>query len=247
MKSGWLSMGLLLAAGCTTAQVQATRQMPTRIEAHEPVAIVVSHETTELASDAVGCISKALKESFPNLRIVPPDEFHRTAFPDVVLELAPRALIYLPLLLNDPAFRARIAPLGLRYLISIQGKTDQQSKPIVGGGAGLGGGWTALGAEWDRKSNVTASILDLKQSLGVGEIRASAEGKPWFVCVGALVFCVPLGAPAFTEAKACDDIGKAVAKFLAGESTSQVEEAAQESNRQKSSSGAEQNGREKFE
>jgi hypothetical protein len=76
-----LSFGLLtmtwLWAGCTTAQVQATRQIHTRIETHEPVAIVVSPETTEVTSDAVGCISKVLRERFPNLRIVLPDEFHK--------------------------------------------------------------------------------------------------------------------------------------------------------------------------
>src|SRR5262249_12115862 len=120
-----------LWAGCTTAQVQTTKQIPTPIETREPVAIVVSPETTDLTSDAVGCISKALKERFPNLRIVLPDEFHKVAFPNVALELAPRASIYLPLLLNDPAFRARIAPLGLRYLISVQGKTDQQANPFA--------------------------------------------------------------------------------------------------------------------
>jgi hypothetical protein len=216
-----------LWAGCTTAQVQTTGQIPTRIETHEPVAIVVSPETTDLTSDAVNCISKALKERFPNLQIVLPNEFHRAAFPDVALELAPRALIYLPLLLNDPAFRARITPLGLRYLISVQGKTDQQGK-LFGGGAGAGGpgpggAVTWFGAEFDRKSNVTASILDLQQGQS-GEVRASAEGKPWFVCIGLLIMCAPIGAPAFTEAKACDEIGAGVAKFFAGESMPEAEE-----------------------
>lgn len=90
-----------LWAGCATAQVQVTRQMPIQIEAHETIAIVVSHDATELASEAVGCIRKALKEGFPNLRIIFPEEFHRTAFPHVSVALAPRALIYLPLLLNQ--------------------------------------------------------------------------------------------------------------------------------------------------
>jgi hypothetical protein len=197
----------------------------------------VSPETTDLTSDAVGCISKALKERFPNLRIVLPDEFHRTAFPDVAPELAPRALVYLPLLLNDPAFRTRIAPLGLRYLISVQGKTEQDLKPFAGaaGGAGPGpgaGAVTWFGAEWDRKSNVMASILDLKEDISAGEIRASAEGKPWVVCVGIGPLCLPLGAPAFTEAKACDEIGTAVAKFFAGEGANgpskEVKESVQE-------------------
>lgn len=203
----------LLLAGCTTAQVEATRQTSAQIEAHEPVAIVIPHEATELASNAVTCISKALKGKFPNLRIVLPGEFHKAAFPDVAPELAPRALVYLPLLLNDPAFRARIAPLGLRYLISVQGKTEQEGT-VFGEGAG---GASVLGWSADRKSNVTASVVDLKSGVAAGEIRAAASGKPWFVCVGVLFFCAPFGAPAFTEAEACDQIGTAVAKYFAGE------------------------------
>ena len=228
MKLRWLPIQLLALAfpwmGCTTAQVQ----IPTRIEAREPIAIVVSPETTDLTSDAVGCISKALKEGFPNLRIIFPDEFHKTAFPDVALELAPRALIYLPLLLNDPAFRARIDPPGLRYLISVQGKTDQHAKPFVGAVGGGGFGMTVLGAGFDRKSNLTASILDLQQGQS-GEVKALAEGKPWFACIGVLIMCAPIGALAFTEAKACDEIGTGVAKFLAGEGANGPSKEAQES------------------
>jgi hypothetical protein len=201
-------------AGCTTAQVQITRSNSTRIEAHEAIAIVVSHDGTELASESVLCVTKALHEKFPAIRFILSEEFHRAAFPDMALEFAPRALIYLPLLLNDPAFRARIAPLGFRYLIAVRGKTEEEGNPIVGGFGGPGGAVTVLGWSADRKSTVTAEILDLKQDTSRGEIKASAEGKPWFVCVGALVFCAPLGAPAFTEAKACSEIASAVAGFF---------------------------------
>lgn len=227
MKSLKPTIGLLTAtllwAGCTTAQVQVTRQMPTRIEAHESVAIVVSPVTTDFASNAVHCISETIKEEAPYLRIILPDEFHRTAFPDVALELAPRALIYLPLLLTDPAFRARIAPLGLRYLISVHGRTDQKGEPFAGAAGGGGGAVTWFGWSGDRNSYVTASVLDLKQGTLTGEIKATALGKPWFVCVGILVFCAPLGAPAFTEAKACSEIATAVTRFIVGENTPRAE------------------------
>jgi hypothetical protein len=246
LKSRWLSIGLLLAAGCTTAHVQAARQIPTLIEPHDSVAIVVSHDATDLASEAVGCISKALKEAFPALRTVSPEEFHKAAFPDIPLEMAPRASIYVPLLLNDPTFRVRIAPLDLQYLISVQGKTDQKGETFAGGAGGGGGAVTWFGWSGDRNSKVTASVLDLKQRSPSGEIKATASGKPWFVCVGLLVFCAPLGAPAFTEAKACSEIGLAVAKFLAGEGTSQAEQALRKEYRPANKKSGESNGRDKF-
>jgi hypothetical protein len=41
--------------------------------------------------------------------------------------------------------------------------------------------------------------------------------------------CAPFGAPAFTEAKACDEIGTAVAKFLAGEGADEPSKEVKES------------------
>lgn len=217
----YLLAATLLWAGCTTAQVNWSREMRTLIQPHDGVAIVAprpagADEEISFATEATSCIAAALRDAYPALKIVRADEFNRTA-PDVALELAPRALIHLPLLLNDAAFRARIAPLGLRYLISVQGETSQKAKPIVGAVGGHGGAVTVLGAEWDRRSNLTASILDVEQVLGAGEIRASTQGKPWFVCVGMLFLCAPIGAPAFTESKACKELGEGVVKFLAGE------------------------------
>jgi hypothetical protein len=85
-----------------------------------------------------------------------------------------------------------------------------------------------FGAVFDRKSNVTASVVDLQQGQS-GEVKASAEGKPWFACIGVLIMCAPIGALAFTEAKACDEIGTGVAKFLAGEGANGPSKEAQES------------------
>src|SRR5262245_64247189 len=91
-----------------------------------------------------------------------------------------------------------------------------------------GGGMTVLGAGFDRKSNLTASIRDLQQGQS-GEVKASAEGKPWFACIGLLIMCAPIGAPAFTEAKACDEIGTAVSKFFTGDGANGPSNEAKES------------------
>ena len=226
MKPKWQASGFLAAAilwtGCTTAQMQLTREMRTQIEPHDAVAIVAPREAEgsediSFATAALNCISTALRDTYPALKIVSADQFYRTAFPDLTAEQTPHATNYRSLLAEDPKFRERISRLGLRYLISVEGRTYQKAEPIIGLIGGPGGGATVLGVGWDRKSNLTASILDIKQSLGAGEVRASASGKPWFVCVGALVFCAPLGAPAFTEGKACKELGEGVVKFLAGE------------------------------
>lgn len=207
----------LILCGCTRVSVQSFRDMPALVEPHDAVAIVISDETTDFAVNAEGCVSKALKETFPTLRVISSDDFYRIAFPNTVTEKAVRTSTDISLLLKETAFRERIAPLGLRYLISIQGGTQQKGEPVVGAFGGPGGAATVLGATWDRVSSLNASIMDLKKDQSIGSLWVSASGKPWFICIGFGPLCAPLGAPAFTESEACGSFGEGVARFLKGE------------------------------
>jgi hypothetical protein len=231
MKSKWLAVGFLLAAflwaGCTTAQVQAVRHTATGIEPQEALVILFSPQFSLDArpieeKEIVTCISDEVRKGQPGLRIVSPDEFRRTAFPNLAPEAAPNSPEYLDLLLNHASFRERISSLGIRYLISVRGGTEQKGE-VSGGGIGGGGAAVlVIGGSWDRKTELVASVIDLKQETASGEIKASASGRPWFFAV--LPSPLVLGMPAFTEAKACGELGQALAKFLAGENPSNQEE-----------------------
>ena len=207
----------LLVGGCTQVAVQSVRDTRTLLEPQDTVAIAVCDEATDLAANAEDCVAKALKEAFPTLRIISSEAFYRTAFPEPAAEKTVHTGADISSALKDPAFRERIAPLGLRYLILIRGGTEQTVEPIIGAGAGYGGAVTVLGAEWDRASSLNASIVDLKKYGSVGSLWVTASGKPWFICIGMGPFCAPLGAPAFTESKACGSFGEGVAKFFKGE------------------------------
>jgi YajG family uncharacterized lipoprotein len=217
MKSTRLIIPLLVTAlmlvGCTQVSVLTFREMPTVIEPHDAVAIAVSGETTDFAADAEGCVSKALKAAFPTLRIISSDDFYRIALPEV--EKSVRASTDISVLLKEPAFRERIAPLGLRYLVLIEGGTQQKGEPIIGVGGGPGP--TVFGWSGKRQSSLWASILDLKKYQPAGHVSAEAIGKPWWTCVGLGPFCLPLGAAAFTESGACAKVGEGVVQFLKGE------------------------------
>ena len=226
-----MTLGLLATVlwvgGCTEVAVQSFRYKPTLIEPHDTVAIAVCDEATDLAANAEGCVTKALKGAFPTLRIISSEAFYRAAFPEPTAEKTVHTAADISSALKDPAFRERIAPLGLSYLILIRGGTEQSVKPIIGGGAGYGGAVTVLGAEWDRVSSGNASIVDIRKAESVGSLWVTASGKPWFVCIGLGPFCAPLGAPAFTESKACGSFGEGVATFLKGEAVSDVTLSAQ--------------------
>ena len=217
----------VLLVGCTTASVRENREAPTGIGASDALTFVLSPRFSIYARPVeegaiVGCISNVVHKANPLLRIIPPDEFRRAVFPDLAPEAAPNNPEYLRLLLDQPTFKERVTSLGVRYLISIVGGTEQSGHTGVGGiGGGPGPGILIIGGGWDRKSSLIASVLDLQQERIAGQVEASASGHPWFLIM------VPgpiIGVPAFTESKVCEDLGEAVAKFIAGEDVSKSEE-----------------------
>lgn len=226
-QTAWLLPMTFLWMGCTTAQVQAIRQTPTQIEPREGIAIIFSRQFSLDGrpieeKEIVNCISDAVRREQPGWRIVSPDEFRRTAFPDLSPEAAPNSPEYLGLLLNHASFRERISSLGLRYLISVHGGTEQKGEASAGAIGGGGAAVLVVGGLWERNTRLTASILDLKESREAGSVAASATGRPWFFAV--LPSPLVLGMPALTESTACGELGQALAKFLAGEKLSNQEE-----------------------
>jgi hypothetical protein len=207
---------VLLASGCTTSQIDFVRKTDTMIDARERVAILLS-TGSPLERDAVACIVEALRKAKSGVRIMTPDEFRRSIFYYGYPENPYERKKYFNLLANEPVLRERITGMDLRYVISLDGGTEQQSgDPFFGGGGGSGGGITVFGTTWKRQSWLEASIFDLKEVVESGTIQAYAEGRPWFLCVGVGPLCLPVGAAAFTESTACADLGAAVANFLTG-------------------------------
>jgi len=134
------------------------------------------------------------------------------SFPDLPPEAAPRSPQFLGMLLDNPVFRDRIAPLNLRYLIAIGGETRvKQSGGAIAGAAPAPAGAFLFGAwVWNRDTQLVASILDVKQTGAAAEINAKASGTAWLVLVEGL----PIGAPAFTETNACARLGDKLSQFL---------------------------------
>ncbi len=202
----------LLWVGCTKAELGEVRKAPTGYEPHEALAIVVSRDSRIAEDEIVDCISTAINEADPTLRVVLPVEFRHLAFPNLAPEAAPQSPHYLTLLLEHPQFQDRMSQEGIRYLISVSGETEQQDHGGIFCGGGYGGGGCLGVVWWDRESRLVASVFDFKQGRIAGEVRASASGRPWF----AVVLIFPLGLPAATETRACSELGEAVSKFIAG-------------------------------
>ena len=210
-----LLLTVFLTLGCTTAQVQFARKTQTIAERRDSVLLLALTESP-LEIEAQECIGDSVRAAIPGVRIIDRDEFRRQVFYYGYPESGEEAARYLTSLARHPLTKARIAELGLRYVVSIQGGTEQQAEPIFGAAGGPAGGITVFGAHWTRKSRLEASIFDFQEVADAGTIRSLAEGDPWFICVGIGPFCAPMGAAAFTESKACSGLGTAVATFLTG-------------------------------
>ncbi len=103
------------------------RLAPTEIESHDLVTAVLDESSGRFSlpegEKVVGCITEAIHEKHPTVQVVPPDEFRRTAFPDLTPEEVSSELLDIASLVEQPEFQERIAPLGIRYLILAWGVT----------------------------------------------------------------------------------------------------------------------------
>ena len=202
----------LLWTGCTTPP---SRPVETRdVAGGGTVTVLLNYmglEGRAIEQELVACVGEGIRKVHPELRVVPPDEFRRVAFPDLAPDASPRSPQYLGMLLDNPVLRERIAPLRLRYVIMIGGDTRVTQRggmtmlpASVPGGPLPVGGWVR-----DRQTELAASILDLTRARPTTELNASASGTSWLVVFGLL----PVGAPALTEAQACAELGDKVAQF----------------------------------
>ena len=203
----WL-LALLLPA-CSTVEVQEPQNALAALEPGEAVTVVLNSyfgsDETYSAEDSISkCVTKAVHKANPLVKVIPPDEFRRVAFPDLELNEMPHSVESFKLLLDNPSFLDRIAPMGLRYLV-IAGSTNNEVSrreclpPFL------------CGHGWYKSSRLAGIILDVKQARTLpAELSATASGKSWFY----LIVILPLGFRADPGSAACDGFGKAVAKAI---------------------------------
>ena len=161
-----------------------------------------------LGKDAADCVTSAIANNAPKVRLIAAEQFQRSVFPDLSLESLPVSRESLVILGKDETFRGRAAAAGIRFLIAVGGGTDQRAPwgdGTCAAGAGCIGFWLL-----ERDSTLWAEILDMASGESVAKVEAKVSGHPW---LGVLVV-FPLGAPSFTETWACHKLGRSVVEFL---------------------------------
>ncbi|MBM4197188.1 MAG: hypothetical protein FJ197_08855 [Gammaproteobacteria bacterium] len=208
-----LGLGALLA-GCLTSRVEELKNTATGIDAGESIVILSAsyHKGKAVEEDFVGCVREQLTRGDSGLAVYPEQQFADDLFPWFEPRTAPQSPTDLPELLAKPGVAERVSGKGIRYLVWLNGGTEQtggggsMSCAIGIGVAGcIGFGW------WENESKYDAAVWDLRNATDAGTVRANVNGTSM---VPALIIPIPLIARVKTAA--CEDIAGQLAAFIRG-------------------------------
>ena len=185
------------------------------IVALESPQFIFSWQNTQrkFAGDVSACAVRGIIEKHPSVRVIPQSEFAKAAFPDLPAENAPMSPESMKLLMESDVLRERIAPLNVRYLLYASAVTEIKNDKAFGAAVGGAGGGAALaGQSWDKQSDYSLAIFDLKTRRTAAS-QGSASGHGWFFVALVLVPLAAGWSPA-TESQACQGLGERVLATL---------------------------------
>lgn len=207
----------LTSTACVTSTVQDARTGLTGINDGESVVIMAKsyHLGNETEMKYIRCIEDNLASGSKGLRVIPHDQFIDSVFPWFEPRTAPAETKNLAKLMDRPGVAAKIAELGIRYIIWLDGDTER----VAGGGslscaAGPGGGGCFGFAWWQKDADYDAAVWDLNGLESAGTVSADVSGTSF---MPALV--VPLPFIARTQAKACKTLAEQLHSFIVQDET----------------------------
>jgi hypothetical protein len=218
-------------AGCMTSKVDETRQVASAIQAHESIVLLTKPQLEgvgtedefmscvqeklggELVHPQDGQSSKQAKDDAVPFKIYGEQQFIDALFPWFEPSTAPANAAGLKGLLERPGVNERLAQIGVRYVVWLDGNTR---KTNGGGGVSCAvGGPTVVGCFgvgwWDKESDYVATIWDLQTATELGTVTADVTGTSVFI--GAIA-PIPIITPVQTTA--CNRLSEQLRSFLVG-------------------------------
>ncbi|MAA74579.1 MAG: hypothetical protein CMN28_07725 [Salinisphaeraceae bacterium] len=207
-----LALGLALG-GCVSSKVEQLRESP--VTAAAPGSghgVVVLGRKQNVGNQAeagvVACVADRL-EGGP-VTVLSEADFRNGMFPWFEPRTAPQDPAGLARLLADSAVEARVAELGVRYLVWLDGYTSDKDR---GGGmscaAGPGGGGCLGFVWWENQAEYEASVWDLEKRTAVGRVSVDATGTSYMPAV-----LIPIPMVARTRSAACGGVADQLRELL---------------------------------
>lgn len=218
----WLILGALLPVllgGCVAATVQQVREADTSMAAGESVVVLGRRSqpaAAETELDFISCVANNMSRGANKVNVIPEQRFMDATFPWFEPRTAPTRANDLPALLDRPPLAGRLAELGLKYLVWVEGSTQQtDSGGSLSCAVTPGGGGCFGFLSWENDSTYEASVWDVETGTAVGRISSEAIGTSY---MPALIVPIPLLARVRTSA--CSALGDQLKAFVNNENPS---------------------------
>jgi hypothetical protein len=225
----------LVLSGCMTSKVEETRQVASPILADESIVLLKKPQLEGVGTEEafLDCMQQRLGGELIHpekgqdaakstaripFKIYGEQEFTDALFPWFEPSTAPANAEGLRVLLQRPGVMPRLQQIGVRYVVWVDGNTEQTSSGGSvacavgpGGGGCFGVGW------WEKESGYVASVWDMQTATEVGSVSADVSGTS--VLIGAIA-PIPIITP--VRRTACDRLSDQLRSFLVGDDLAPV-------------------------
>jgi hypothetical protein len=203
---------IVLLTGCVTARIEQSRHKVAGLNDGESVVVLPRRQNNrEDPEDSfITCLNSKLGRGSKSVRVFPEQKFLDNLFPWFEPRIAPVTPDKLVEILTRPGVTERLMDTRVRYLVWVDGDTDN----VDSGGAiscavgPVGGGCFGL-AWWEKDSEYEVSIWDLRNLESVGTISADVSGTSY---LPALILPIPLIAR--TESAACKELAQQLKELI---------------------------------
>lgn len=206
----WL---LVLLAGCgatTTIDQYRPSEQPIVITEGERIVLLGRRDAADYETDLayIDCVSEKIQAA--GIDVVDGQVFMDAIYPWFEPRTAPKGLVHLRRLLQQPQIRQQIDRQGLRYLVWLDGSTESQDTTgSISCAVGPGVGGCFGFAKWDKLSTYEAVVWDLHSLQEQGRLRVDSEGSSYLIGV---VAPIPLLTP--VKSDACNGMGNQLKSFF---------------------------------
>lgn len=203
---------IVLLSACATARIEQAKHLHTRIFDGEAVVVLPrrQHGGRGAEQSFMECLNGTLTRGDSSMQLYPEQAFVDELFPWFEPRTAPATPEALLSVLNQPGVAQKLEDARVRYLVWVDGNTEEVDRGGTlscavgpGGGGCLGFMW------WEKDSSYEAVIWDLKQGESVGSISTDVSGTSY---LPALIIPVPLLAR--TEAAACKGLAQQLKELM---------------------------------
>ncbi len=209
--SGILAVTAL--SGCVTATVEQIRETATSMGEGDSIVVLGRRNRPSQAEaelDFIDCVSRKVAGGGNGVQVISEQEFVDAMFPWFEPRTAPLNTNELPELLQQPILAQRLREIGLKYLIWLEGSTQQTAQAgsmscsISPGGGGCFGFLT-----WEKDSSYEASVWDAHTARTAGRVSSDAAGTSYMPAI-----VVPIPIIARVQNSACSSLADQLKQFV---------------------------------